>query len=175
MIIREIQKNDIYLLSEYKSFFSNNNETIPGAAGLETCKDVSTWINEKLLEKSKKTILNKNFVPATTFLLIDNNTLIGIINIRHELNDYLLNFGGHIGYSIRSDYRRRGFAKLLLNHVINYTFNKLNLDKILITCDSTNIASEKTILSCGGVLDNIIVSNANKLTKRFWINKKRIN
>lgn len=171
MIFREIKHTDTILIKEYKNSFIKINESIPGAAGLETTEDISQWINEKLLEKSKDTIINKNFVPASTFLLIKDDILIGIINIRHELNEYLLNFGGHIGYSIHPDFRRKGFGKIILNKAIEYSFKDLMNNKLLITCNSSNIASEKTILSCGGILDNII-EETDRMTKRFWIYKK---
>lgn len=171
MIFRLLDISDKKLIEEYRNFFLNNEEPIPGAAGLEESSNIENWIKEKLLETSKETLINKNFVPATTFLLIDNNTLVGIINLRHELNDYLLNFGGHIGYSIRADYRRKGLAKFMLQQTLLYAFEKLKLDKVLITCNSINIASEKTILSCGGKLENII-EETDRITKRFWIYKK---
>lgn len=173
MIFREIKKEDFYLIKEYKNIFITNKENIPGAAGLETTEDINKWIDEKLLETSEETILNKNFVPAHTFVLIDDNTnkLVGIINIRHTLNDFLLNFGGHIGYSVEPSFRKNGYGKYMLEETLKFAFNNLNLDKVLITCDTNNIASEKTILSCGGKLENIIVET-NRHTKRFWIYKK---
>ena len=45
---------------------------------------------------------------------------------------------------------------------------KLGLERVLITCDKENIASAKTILSCGGVLENEIPEEG-RITQRYWI------
>ncbi|MDO4813453.1 MAG: GNAT family N-acetyltransferase [Gemella sp.] len=171
MIFREIQFSDVKLLSDYRDSFSKKNEKIHGALGLDVADDISKWIEEKIAGKSTETMINKDFVPATTFLLTDDSNLAGITNVRHELNDYLLNYSGHIGYSVRSDYRRKGYAKLMLRMALKYCFNELRLEKVLVTCNSQNLASEKVILSCGGKLENIIEGNG-IFTKRFWIYKK---
>mgnify|MGYP002236365423 FL=1 len=35
-------------------------------------------------------------------------------NLRHHLNDYLLAYGGHIGYSVRPSERKNGYASQML-------------------------------------------------------------
>ena len=104
------------------------------------------------------------------FFAVDNNKIVGIINARHELNDYLLNFGGHIGYSVRKSERRKGYAKKMLNYASEFLFS-LGLEKILITCDKNNIASKRTIESCGGILENEVIEES-RTTLRYWIYKK---
>ena len=84
--------------------------------------------------------------------------------------DYLLNYGGHIGYSVRKSERNKGYAKSMLKYASSFLFS-LGLDKILVTCDHENIASKKTIESCGGVLENIVKED-NSYTLRYWIYKK---
>lgn len=57
-----------------------------------------------------------NFVPNKTFFLIrcEDNKIVGMINIRLELNEKLKNSGGHIGYSVRPTERRKGYNKINL-------------------------------------------------------------
>lgn len=62
----------------------------------------------KLNDQSKGKNLPIGYVPATTFWLIDSDEFIGRVQIRHKLNEYLLNQGGHIGYYIRPSKRRIG-------------------------------------------------------------------
>ena len=93
--------------------------------------------------------------------------MVGIIDIRHRLNDYLLQFGGNIGYSIRKSERGRGYAKAMLSLGLAECRN-LGLEKVLITCDKENIASAKTILACGGVLENEI-AEGRRITQRYWV------
>ncbi|MBU0279389.1 MULTISPECIES: GNAT family N-acetyltransferase [unclassified Gemella] len=172
MEFREIEYSDIELILKYKNHILKYSDHIHGAAGLKDSDNIENWIKEVKLATKKETLLNKDFVPANTFVLIIENKIVGIINLRHELNDYLFNFGGHIGYSVRHDERRKGYAKLMMKKCLEFSFDNLKLDKILVTCDSENIASEKTILASGGILENI-VNEGDKLTKRHWIYKNK--
>lgn len=46
----------------------------------------------------------------------------------------------------------------------------IGLKKVLITCLEDNISSEKVILKCGGVLEDVRYSKEdNSNIKRFWI------
>jgi len=83
----------------------------------------------------------------------EDKKLVGVINIRHTLNEYLYNYGGHIGYSVRKIERRKGYAKEMLKIALEEC-TKLEIEKVLITCDADNIASAKTIKSSGGILEN---------------------
>ena len=155
-------------IEDYKNEFSLNNESIHGAANLAELS-AQDWV--QFVEKTKhKETVAPGFVTAHTFFALDNDKIVGIINARHELNDYLLNHGGHIGYSVRKSERRKGYAKKMLNYTSEFLFS-LGLDKILITCDKNNIASKRTIESCGGILENEVIE-ATRTTLRYWIYKK---
>ena len=155
-------------IEDYKNEFSLNNESIHGAANLEELS-VRDWVQFTENTKHKETV-TPGFVTAHTFFALDNDKIVGIINARHELNDYLLNLGGHIGYSVRKSERRKGYAKIMLNYTSEFLFS-LGLEKILITCDKNNIASKRTIEACGGILENEVIEE-NRTTLRYWIYKK---
>ena len=155
-------------IEDYKNEFILNNETIHGAANL-TNLSTNEWVNFVENTKHKETV-TPGFVTAHTFFALDDDKIVGIINARHELNDYLLNLGGHIGYSVRKSERRKGYAKKMLNFTSEFLFS-LGLDKILITCDKNNIASKRTIESCGGILENEVIEES-RTTLRYWIYKK---
>ena len=55
-------------------------------------------------------------VEDSTFFALDveRNKMVGAVNIRHELNDYLLNYGGHIGDGVRPSERRKGYATKII-------------------------------------------------------------
>ena len=155
-------------IQDYKNEFIVNNEIIHGAANM-TDLSIAEWVQFAENTKYKETV-TPGFVTAHTFFALYNNKIVGIINARHELNDYLLNFGGHIGYSVRKSERRKGYAKAMLSYTVDFLFS-LGLNKVLITCDKNNIPSKRTIESCGGILENEIIEES-RITLRYWIYKK---
>ena len=100
---------------------------------------------------------------------VDRNILLGAVNIRHYLNDYLLNYAGHIGDGIRPSERRKGYATEMIRLAL-LECKKLGLRKVLMVCDKSNIASSKSIIKNGGILENEIVDENGEVSQRFWIN-----
>lgn len=93
---------------------------------------------------------------------------MGAVNIRHRLNEKLLNSGGHIGYGIRPSERRMGYASVLLALTLEIT-RDMGLNKVLLVCDKGNLASEKTILKNGGQFESEYVEENGNVVRRFWI------
>jgi len=114
--------------------------------------------------------LPNGWVPATTFWLIDKDELIGRVQIRHVLNDFLLKQNGHIGYFIRPSKRKMGYGKKILQLGLVEAKN-LGISKALVTCDEGHFASQKIIEANGGILEDIIETEKGKpKTRRYWIN-----
>ena len=117
------------------------------------------------------------WVKSDVFLLVNKYTkrVLGIINLRYYLNDFLYKFGGNIGYNVRPSERKKGYAIYQLKKVLEICKDN-NMNKVLITCDKNNIASSSTIKRCGGILDNEVVDEdglvleKNKVLQRYWIN-----
>ncbi|SHM47857.1 GNAT family N-acetyltransferase [Gracilibacillus kekensis] len=132
---------------------------------------------EKMLtffDEHKKGIdLPEGWVPDSTYWLInEQEQVLGVVNIRHQLTDYLMNIGGHIGYGIRPSQRQKGYATQLLRLSIEEA-SKLGIKKILVTCDKNNIASWKTILKNNGVEYKDFIEENGNVVKRFWIEGKQ--
>lgn len=106
-------------------------------------------------------------VANDTFLIIKNDIMVGIVNIRHELTEFLLQFGGHIGYSTHPDFQGQGIAKNALAYALSVLKNK-GINKALITCNDNNIGSAKVIEANGGILENT-VQVGEKTIRRYWI------
>lgn len=102
-------------------------------------------------------------VPQSTWWLVDGEVYIGRISCRHELNEWLADLGGHVGYEIRPSARRRGHATAMLRAVLPQV-NQLGVDPALLTCDVDNLPSRKVIESAGGVFED---QRSAKL--RFWV------
>lgn len=154
---------------EYKKEFIDADDNLAGGGGLRESENFDEWLLHLKKYSDEKTTPSDK-VPSQTFLAIreDDDKMVGIIDIRVKLNDYLLKFGGNIGYSIKINERRKGYAKEMLKLALEKS-KEFGLKKVLITCDDTNIGSAKTIESNGGVLENKVM-NGQTLTRRYWIN-----
>lgn len=118
----------------------------------------------------------ESFVPSSTFwgYEIGSDKIVGAINIRHSLNEALLHAWGNIGYGVRPSQRRKGYATQMLRLALEEC-KRLTADKVLLGCFKENIASAKTILANGGVLENEIVDEGTgKIIQRYWITLKTI-
>lgn len=119
--------------------------------------------------KHKITCPEGRVTAETHFAVNDEGLVCGAINIRHELNDFLLKEGGHIGYGVRPSERGKGIARWMLLKALDIC-KELDIDYVLITCNKTNIASAHTIMSVGGELKNEITNEeTGKVTQRYWV------
>lgn len=117
--------------------------------------------------------LSPGKVPDSMLYAFLDGKIVGRSSIRHELNDYLMKLGGHIGYAVATPYRNRGIATEILKQSLIYCRDVLNLERVLVTCDEDNVGSIKTIEKNGGVFENKILVKDNSVhTNRYWINLK---
>ncbi|PYE48990.1 GNAT family N-acetyltransferase [Deinococcus yavapaiensis] len=113
--------------------------------------------------------LGPGFVPQTEKWLVDEERVLGRVKIRHELNDRLREFGGHIGYEIRPSERRRGLGSLALRLALDEA-RALGLSEVLLTCDEDNLGSRGVIEHNGGVLEGVVkLEWYAKPICRYWI------
>ena len=144
---------------EYINEHVEANSNINGSGGLDIILEgvsYEEWLEDVLKCENKDYANSKGLVPATTYFTIreSDNRIIGMINFRHYLNDFLRKFGGHIGYGIRPTERRKGYAKLQLYMALKEARN-MGIDSIMVSCLDTNVGSERTIFALGGTLDRI--------------------
>ena len=153
---------------KYKEESLAESPIINSSISLEKFSSVKGWLKELKMKSSEDTV-PKGLVPSTTYLAIReiDNYIVGMVDIRHYLNEFLTQVGGNIGYDVRKSERNKGYAKQMLKFTLEKC-KDLKIKKVLITCDEDNIASEKVILSANAKLEDIRnVDGENK--KRFWI------
>lgn len=115
------------------------------------------------------------WVSGTYLWLVRRKQFIGEISIRHDLTDLLLRFGGHIGYRVRQDQRRRGYGTKMLALALDYIREIFGFHKVFITCDDNNVGSIKIIEKNGGILhDKVtnIIEGQERVTRRYWVDVK---
>ena len=129
------------------------------------------WL--KLLKSnSKKETVQDNYAVTTQFFGVRerDNKIVGMINIRHELaNDFLRNYGGHIGYGVRPTERKKGYVTQMLAQALEYCKKELKLEKVMLGCYKENEPSRKTILKAGGVLEKELKTEEGKIAQVYWI------
>lgn len=110
----------------------------------------------------------EHWVP-TTFLVADiAGHLVGRSSIRHDLNERLRKEGGHIGYGVLGQYRRRGWATEILRQSL-VIVRAFGVDRVLVTCDDDNVGSAAVIERCGGVFDSLSTADDGHPVRRYWI------
>jgi len=126
-----------------------------------------------LRQRSRGEQLPPRHVPSTFLFGFDGSRIVGRVSIRHELNDFLMREGGHIGYVVVPEFRRRGYATAMLRRSLEIAHHDLGIDRVLLTCDDDNVASIRTIEKNGGVLENVPTGPAlAKRRRRYWITNK---
>ncbi|GIH15622.1 GNAT family N-acetyltransferase [Rugosimonospora africana] len=130
------------------------------SSGPDAFRGYVEWLRAQSLEETPRP---ENFVPCTSLWWVDGTEYLGRVAIRHRLTDSLREFGGHIGYDVRSSARRRGHATGMLRAALPVA-RSLGIDRALLTCDAGNTASRKVIEHNGGQLED-----QRGATLRFWI------
>jgi predicted acetyltransferase len=108
-------------------------------------------------------------VPATFLVAVAEGQIVGRVSIRHALNAYLAEVGGHIGYGVRPGFRRKGYATAILRQSI-VVASSIGLERVLVTCDEDNVGSAKVIENCGGALESVAAGRDGSMPKRrYWV------
>ena len=121
----------------------------------------AAYVAEKLAESDG--VVRPDWVPCTNLWWVDDGGYIGRMSIRHELNDWLREVGGHIGYDVRRSRRREGHATAMLAEALRIAHD-LGIERALLTCDDDNVGSRRVIERNGGVLEDV---RQGKL--RYWV------
>jgi len=122
--------NDNYYFYKYKKALNNFDEY------LIDLQNYSKGIN-----------LLQGEVTTSTFWLINNNEVVGVVRIRHQEREY----AGHIGYDISPCFRNKGYGTLILKLALERAL-KIGIKEAIVTCNIDNIASKKIIEKNNGEL-----------------------
>jgi len=154
-----------------EEMLNHDGRIVPSATEIkETDGSFKNWL-VRTESEAKGAAMEKGRVPAAVLFLFrkGESKILAAVNVRYELNDFLMQHGGNIGYGVAPSERQKGYASKMLAMALDFC-RKLKLEKVLVTCDADNIGSAKTIVKNGGILENEFVSERDgKLTQRYWI------
>lgn len=154
----------------YRQEFLERGDSMDGTGALRRCESPEDWIALCEAGKDAKTV-SPGLVPATQYIYVreDDRKIVGMIQIRHCFNDYLRDYGGHIGYSVAPSERGRGYATRMLALALPKC-RELGIGRVLITCIRGNEGSRKTILNNGGVYESTVYEPQEDVyLERYWI------
>jgi len=170
LTLRKVLPSDLDAIREYREEFLAHGDSMDGCSNLRRFEQMEDWY-DWIRKAEHPDTCPPNWVPDTQYISVRNSDgrIIGMLDIRHTLNEACLNLFGNIGYSIRASERGKGYSiqQLRLALVI---CKSMDMSKILISCHKENIPSAKTILHNGGILENEVVDHRNgEVLQRYWI------
>ena len=147
-LVRPTQELKEKALEFRQDFFDHNEMIINGSELLDKMESYEDWI-KSVSDNTDAETVNPNWVVTDTFFAMDErNTIVGIIDLRHTLNDFLKDLGNY-GYSVRPSKRKQGYATEMLRQLLNVA-RQVGLDEIHLSVERTNKPSIKTIIKNGG-------------------------
>lgn len=152
----------------YRQVFIERDDTLAGTSGLDRADSYAAWL-QAVRSDADAASVRSGYVPARLYLAkrAEDNVLVGMIQIRLSLNEYLQSVGGHIGYSVAPDERGKGYATEMLSLALGLCPG-LGITRVLVTCDTVNVASAKVIRANGGQLENEVFDHG-LAKQRYWI------
>lgn len=154
-------------LRDFGTSFPHGSGVDPDAGPALDAAGCAAFVAERLRYADPSVELPAGRVACTYFWILEtepaDGAVVGFLAVRHALNDFLLEQGGHIGYSVRPSAQRRGHASRALGLGLDHAA-ALGLARVLLVCEPDNAASRRTIEGAGGVLEDV---RAGK--QRFWV------
>ena len=127
----------------------------------------AAWL-DRMDRQTRGEVRHPRLVTSDFLLAEVDDELVGRVQIRHELNDWLAHQGGHIGYGVLPAFRRRGFATAILRQSLRRCAT-LGIPQALVTIADHNAASIAVVERCSGVLENVVRDDEGVPTRRYWV------
>lgn len=153
------------------SFYSEIEKSGGECIGIGNYKDFENWLIG-MQNRNTGNNLPEGYVRENFWLCYEDGEMVGVFSLKFELTEFLLNYGGHIGYAVRPSKRCRGIATCMMERGLEIA-KELGFKRVLCVCDEDNYASEKVIIKNGGVYENSLYdADEDVVVKRYWINLK---
>ena len=162
--------NYVEELQRFKQDFLSAGEGSNTCGSLAKYETIQEWINEVFMLSAPETApTGKTPRKQYIYLREEDDKIIGFLQIRFCLNEYLEKYAGHIGYCICPSERCKGYASQLLHDALPLC-KSLGINRVSVCCDPNNEGSKKTILNNGGTYESTVYDSKNgTYINRYWI------
>ncbi len=154
----------------YRQEFLDDGSSMDGCGPLRRFESTREWLDWIEAMKHEETT-PPDKVPMASFICVreSDNTVVGMVQIRKRMNEYIEKYAGHIGYSVRPGERRKGYATWMLGAALRECA-QLGIHRALVCCRPENEGSRRTILNNGGVYESTVyVPDRETYLERYWI------
>ncbi|MBQ6527513.1 MAG: GNAT family N-acetyltransferase [Clostridia bacterium] len=161
-------------IQAFRKEFLDAEGSMDGCGSLKRFETTQEWLDQVQALRSIETT-PPELVPMTQFICVreEDEKIVGVIQIRHFLNDYLRQYAGHIGYSVCPSERRKGYASEMLRKALPVC-RDLGIYDVMISCVEGNVGSRRTILKNGGIFDSRVFEPDRQIwLERYWIHISR--
>jgi predicted acetyltransferase len=168
LLLRDLTDSDEAALLRAIEAAMPDSPSMPFAPGFDGNAPFAEYV-DLLDSQARGERLPPRWVPSRTMFAFCGRTIVGRLQLRLVLNDFLLKFGGHIGYVVLPAFRNRGYAQAMLRQGLDVA-RASGIDPVLLTCDEGNVSSARVIEKTGGVLENIVdVLPGAPRKRRYWV------
>ncbi len=170
MALMEIGMDYAGEIMAYRQEMLDAESEMDGCGNLHRCTNAQEWVdfNQRLKHEETRP---EAWVVSTQFAYVrkSDGRILGMIQVRHYLNDYLREYAGHIGYSVRPSERRKGVATAMLREALPFC-RSIGLERVMIACEPCNPGSRGTILNNGGVYWRTVHMDAENVDlEQYWV------
>lgn len=139
-------------LSYRREHFQHGEEIIYGSELFDKTESYEEWLSNVTRNTDPKTV-NENWMVTDTFFAVrkSDEKIIGIIDLRHTLNEFLKDLG-NCGYSVRPSERKKGYATEMLRQLLE-TAKDAGMKELHLSVEQDNTASIKVIQKNGGLYE----------------------
>ncbi|MGO2618799.1 GNAT family N-acetyltransferase [Glutamicibacter ardleyensis] len=172
LLIRELsQADEQQALAAHHALLDDDFDFLP------TWSARQSWSGyvQRMSEGRSGEFIPEGWVRSGLFVGVHEGKLVGRISVRYELNDFLSEVGGHLGYGVVPEFRGQGFATQLCEFALT-ELRFHGVRSALVTCDEQNVASQATIIACGGQADEnrpTVHETGGNTKLRYWISTAR--